>query len=444
MAKIIPFRGILYNPDKIRDISKVITPPFDVISKQEQDEYYESHPQSMIRLILGRKTENDTSDYDWHTKAADSFSQWVSDDMLVQDDLQAFYVTSVEFPMENRMVTRFGMIALVGLEPFENGVVLPHERTFSRVKSERLELMKKCHTNFSPIFSLYSDGNGIFNMLKKSIDGKTPDMDFTDNSDHRHKLWRVTDPDIHKYITDAMKDKKIFIADGHHRYETALNYKRWVSETNPDFPDDHPANYVMMYLCSMEDPGMVILPAHRLITDISSAKLAEFVKNTENYFDVQLFPFEGNGHEKARDEFISALSSNNSTNTVGIFVKNRSEFHLLKLKPDVMETLFSNEIPEALIDIDVTVLTRLIFMEILGFDNVRLDNDKLISYSSVAEKAVEAVNTGDCDVAFILNPTKIEQVKKIAEQGLIMPRKATYFYPKVITGQVINRLTIDD
>ncbi|MCP4104997.1 MAG: DUF1015 domain-containing protein [Desulfobacteraceae bacterium] len=444
MAKIIPFRGILYNPDKIRDISKVITPPFDVISKQEQDEYHESHPQSMIRLILGRKTENDTSDYDWHTRAADSLSQWVSDDMLVQDDLQAFYVTSVEFPMENRMVTRFGMIALVGLEPFENGVVLPHERTFSRVKSERLELMKKCHTNFSPIFSLYSDGNGIFNMLKKSIDGKTPDMDFTDNSDHRHKLWRVTDPDIHKYVTDAMKDKKIFIADGHHRYETALNYKRWVSETNPDFPDDHPANYVMMYLCSMEDPGMVILPAHRLITDISSAKLTEFVKNTENYFDAQLFSFEGNGYEKARDEFISALSSNNSTNTVGVFVKNRPEFHLLKLKPDVMETLFSNEIPEALIDIDVTVLTRLIFMEILGFNNARLDNDKLISYSSVAEKAVEAVNTGDCDVAFILNPTKIEQVKKIAEQGLIMPRKATYFYPKVITGQVINRLTIDD
>ncbi len=444
MAKIIPFRGILYNPDKIQDISKVMTPPFDVISKQEQDEYYESHPQNMIRLILGRTTENDTSDNDWHTRAADSLSQWVSDDILVQDDLQSFYLTSVEFPMENRMVTRFGMIALVGLEPFENGIVLPHERTFSRVKSERLELMKKCHTNFSPIFSLYSDDNGILNTVKSAIDGKTPDMDFTDNFDHRHKLWRVTDPDVHKYVTEAMKDKRIFIADGHHRYETALNYKRWVSETNSGFSDNHPANYVMMYLCSMEDPGMVILPAHRLLMDVPSSKISELTENARIYFDIQLFSFEENGYEKARDEFISALISNNSTNTVGVFIKDMSEFYLLKLKPDVMETLFSNEIPEALIDIDVTVLTRLIFMEILGFDNARLDNDKLISYSSIAKKAVEAVNAGDCDVAFILNPTKIEQVKKIAEQGLIMPRKATYFYPKVITGQVINKLIIDN
>ena len=438
MAQIAPFRGILYNPDKIPDLSKVATPPYDVISEEEQCYFYDCHPQNVIRLILGKQNQEDTCDYNCHSRAAECFSQWVSEDILIQDKIPGFYLTSIEFSIENTPVTRFGLIALIRLEPFENRIVLPHEKTFSKVKSERLELMKVCHTNFSPIFSLYPDPDGILDSLKNTVAEKTPDTAFTDYKGHHHKLWRITDPAVHAEVSEAMKEKRIFIADGHHRYETALNYRDWTAARTPGFSPDHPANYVMMYLSSMEDPGVIILPAHRMVKGLHESVISAFIEKAETYFDVVRIPFGSNGHGRIR--FISDLKSKGSENTVGVSVKGFRELYLLTLKPDVMENLFGNELSQALRSLDVTVLTRLIFMEILGFDQARLDNEKLIAYSSIADEALEAVVAGKCDMTFILNPTRIGQVKEIAEQGLIMPRKSTYFYPKVITGQVMNIL----
>lgn len=438
MAQITPFKGILYNPDKIHDLSKIVTPPFDVISEEDQCHFHDCHPQNIIRLILGMHSECDTDKDNRYTRAAGCFNQWLSEDILIQDSAPAFYLTSVEFPSGDKMFTRFGLVALVRLEPFEKGVVLPHERTFSNVKSERLELMKSCHANFSPIFSLYSDHENILSSLKDSIAEKTPDMDFTDNKGHQHKLWRITDTTVHTSVSEAMEGKNIFIADGHHRYETALNYKNWLSANTPDFSEDHPANYVMMYLSSMEDPGMIILPAHRMMTEIPDSALDTFIQKAGDYFDIMTIPFGKNGH--GQDKFLSALKSNSDQHTIGVSMKNSQELYLLTLKPNVMDQLFGDEIPDSLKNIDVTVLTRLIFMEILGFDQARLDNEKLIAYSSIAEDAIDAVVQGKFDISFILNPTRIEQVQEIARKNLVMPRKATYFYPKVIVGQVMNLL----
>jgi len=445
MAKIVPFKGILYNPNKIHDLSDVAAPPYDVISEQDQCYFYDCHSQNVIRLILGKIAENDRPGNNCHTRAAECFQQWRSEKILVQDHSPAFYLTSVQFPFEDRTITRFGLIASVRLEPFEKGIILPHEKTFSKVKSERLELMKVCHTNFSPIFSLYSDRNGVLDFLKNSVVDKVPDNIFTEKRNrHQHKMWRITAPEIHRYVSESMRESRIFIADGHHRYETALNYRDWLAAKTPDFSENHPANYVMMYLSSMEDPGVVILPAHRMLKGVSDSLLAEFIQKAEAYFDIVRIPYSQKEGSRGKNEFLAKLKSDTDRTVFGVSLKNTRELYLLTLKPGVMKEMFGNEIPDALRNLDVTVLTRLIFMEMLGFDQAGLDNEKLIAYSSIAEEAVDAPGAGKCDISFILNPTKIEQVRDIALKGLIMPRKSTYFYPKVITGQVMNGLKAED
>jgi len=441
MAEIIPFRGILYNTNKINKLADVVAPPFDVISEQEQNQFHESHPQNIIKLTLGKTFENDTRTNNRYTRSADCFNNWLSEGIIETDKEPAFYLTLMEFFFENKRVTRYGLIALIRLEPFEKGIVLPHEMTFSNIKSERLELMKACHANFSPIFSLYSDDeNSILDRLKDISLERTPDHVFSDNIGQKHRLWRITDSSVHRHVSETLRDKAIFIADGHHRYETALNYRNWLSAGNPDFNGGHPSNYVMMYLCSMEDSGLVILPAHRMLNQVPAETRASLIDKAKDYFDIITIPYKDDHHKEGLTQFISILKSNTSKNCIGVFIKSCPELNLLTLKPGIMEQMFGDELPEVIRNIDVTVLTRLIFMEILGFDQARLDNEKLIAYSSVAEEAIDAVAAGRHDMVFILNPTKIQQVRDIAEAGLIMPRKATYFFPKVITGQVINRL----
>jgi uncharacterized protein (DUF1015 family) len=442
MAEIIPFRGILYNPLKIQNLADIVAPPFDVISEEEQEYYHNRHPQNIIWLTLGRTTASDTSADNRYTRAADYLIKWFSEKILIQDEMPAFYLTSHEFFHENKSVTRNGLIALVGLVPFEKGVVLPHEKTFSKVKAERLKLIKACKTNLSPIFSLYSDQeNRILNALLASISNKASDLNFIDNNSQKHRLWRITDPAVHRHVADIMEPKHLFIADGHHRYETALRYREWLSSNTPDFNGAHPANYVMMYLSAMEDPGIVILPAHRLLNEVPAAVRASLIPKAAACFDIIKIPYKGDQRHQARTEFLAMLKSNTSKNAIGIYMKDYPELYLLILKPNVMEQMFGDELAKSLRNIDVTVLTRLLFIEILGFDQARLDNEKLIAYTRIAEEAIDKVEAGKHDLAFILNPTRIEQVRHIAEEGLIMPRKATYFYPKVITGQVLNKLS---
>ena len=440
MADFIPFRGIVFNPDKGLNLTDVVTPPFDVISETQQEAFYQRHPNNVIRLILGKETANDSPQNNPHTRSAGYYNQWLSEGILKRDLSPAFYLTSVEFPFNGRTIRRFGLIGVIRLEPFEKGIVLPHERTFSRVRSERLNLMKNVHVNFSPIFGLYSDvKTGVLDTLELASRSNS-DFEFDDSFGHHHCVWRLTDPELQSNITSVFRDKKIFIADGHHRYETALNYKKWVSENTPGFTDDHPANFVLMYLSGMEDPGLIILPAHRLQKQVPADRLESFPEASLKYFDIQTIPHNPDNFLLKRDEFISRLGSDSTRNTLGFYAKNRPVFYLLTPKPGMMQAMFGNELHKALIEIDVTVQTRLFFMEILGFDNDRLDNDKLIGYASAAEDAVQAVVDGKCDIACLLNPTKIEQVKRIAEAGLIMPRKATYFWPKVVTGKVFNPL----
>lgn len=443
MANIVPFRGIRYNPEKVKDIAAVVTPPYDVISAKDQEAYFRRHPNNIIRLDLNPPTDQDMGDNNPHTRAAADFNQWRKEGVLTRDVKPALYLTRVDFEMDGRSVARHGLIALVGLEPFEKRVILPHEKTFSKVKSERFDLMKACHANFSPVFSIYSDQEGIQDALIAAAQGREPDLDMVDDQRLRQRMWAVTDPSVHAFVAHGFQDKCLFIADGHHRYETALNYRTWVSQQTPDFSPAHPANFIMMYLCSMEDPGLVVLPAHRMVAEVPEALLQNFLSIATEYFNIETIPFNTQAARASKEACFQRLAAQADNNALGVMIKGRPEFHLLQLKKGVMERLFGDEIPPALQVLDVTVLTRLVLMEILHFDQARLDNEKLITYSSDGLAAVLAAAQGDCGIVFFLNSTKIEQVKAIAEAGLIMPRKTTYFYPKPITGQVINTLSAE-
>jgi uncharacterized protein (DUF1015 family) len=286
MASVLPFKGILYNLDKITDSADITTPPYDVISPDEQAAFYERHPNNIVRLILNRAQATDTAEDNPHTRSAAYFQQWMSEGILKRDDQAALYLKAITYTHAEKTITRYGLIARVGIEPFEKRIVLPHEKTFSKVRSERLQLLKATHCNFCPIFSLYPDEGGILVSLEQAVDKSAPSVDFIDDQNHRHQLWRITDPSIHRQVTEAMQQKRLFIADGHHRYETALNLKKHLQETDPSFDESHPANYVMMYLCSMSDPGLIILPAHRLLKGVSAADIAKAIDVSRTYFDV--------------------------------------------------------------------------------------------------------------------------------------------------------------
>lgn len=441
MAEISPFKGILYNTGKVTEPADVVTPPYDVISPREQERFYNSHPNNMIHLILGKPEKDDTPDNNPHTRAAENFRRWMEEDVLVRDDIPAFYLTSMDFEWDGTQYTRYGLIASVRIEPFEKGVILPHEKTFSRIKTERLNLLKACNTNFDPIFALFPDNSNVLSQLIGEAKSKKPDLDFKDHYGQHHCLWRITSPEIQKSVSAAIALESFFIADGHHRYETTLNYRNWLRDSGTKMDQDHPANFVMMYLSSMKDPGLIVLPAHRLLKEVDDEMMSNALKKGRDFFDFTSIPFNKTDREKRQSEFIFQLNAHKNQNAIGLLHRNQSVFHLLKLKPGAMDSLFSDTIEPALKELDVTVLTRLIFMELLGFDQKRLDNEKLIGYNSRENAAIDAVISGEYDAAFILNATKKDQVRSVALNRLTMPRKSTYFYPKVVSGLVQNTLT---
>ncbi len=440
MARVIPFRGLLYESEKIKELKDVVTPPYDVISPEEQGAFYKTHPQNIIRLILGKEYPTDSETENWYARAAAEFEKWQTSNILVRDMEPALYFTEMDYSVQGRQMTRCGLIALVGLEDFDNGVILPHERTFSATKIERLRLMETCHANFCPIFSLYSDrDNKIISQLKQAIAGKSPDIAFEDQDGFYHRLWRITDPGVIDTVSTDMLEKPLYIADGHHRYETALNYRNKRIAEDPDLAEDASCRYVMMYLSSMHDPGLTVLPAHRLINDLPKERLDTFFERVSPFFDTETF--NGTDRKKTETAFLDNLQSNaKAGNAIGVFMKGKDAFYILRLREGVMEHLFGDKLPKPLKRLDVTVLTQVILKKILELTERDLDDKYKISYTSKLSNAIESVRKQKSAIAFIMNPTKIVQVQEIADARLIMPRKSTYFYPKVVTGLVLNKI----
>nr|HID59399.1 DUF1015 domain-containing protein [Desulfobacterales bacterium] len=442
MAKIIPFRGILYNPEVVPDLKLVTTPPYDVISQEDQEVFYRNHPKNIVRLILGKTYPSDTPKNNRYTRAANYFNDWLAEGTLVQDAESALYLTRIDYKMNNIEYNRYGLIGLVRLEDFEKGIILPHEKTFTATKSERLRLMEACNAHFSQIFSIFSDPrNQVIGLLKGVVEHLPPDIDFVDFDQCRHRLWRIKERKVHQEIDRLMSQRSLYIADGHHRYETALKYRDQILRKRGSIDPDDPANYVMMYLTSMNDNGLTILPVHRVITKVSTPLLDSLVESAQTYFNIDAIRLEEDRFEDTKKAFLNRLKAYApSGGVIGAFIRGNSNFYLLHIKESVIDPLFKGELPLPLRRLDVSVLTRIIFQEILKLDHQSLDDEKLIVYTENPEEAIERVRTSGCAVAFLMNPTRIEQVREIAQNNLLMPKKSTYFYPKVITGLVMNKI----
>ena len=420
----------------------MVAPPYDVISEDEQELYYQADPYNVIRLILGKKK---TGDSDWdnrYTRAADYFKRWESAGILFSEDEPYIYVTSLTYDPGNDgpPLTRWGVITLVRIEDEDSQVILPHERTFSAHRDDRLKLMRACSAQFSQIFGLYEDpDNTIMNTCRKNIDFD-PRIAFDLDDGTKHKMWALQNPRLFKEVADAMLGKTILIADGHHRYETARNFRNIMRARYGQRPANRSYEYVMMYLTNMSDEGLTILPSHRLIKSVPDFQPTHFLEKLGKGFRITEVPFPGTDIPNECAALKHRLEQAGSTDSVIAFYQHKAaQYFLFSLKPAARNEM-GDDLHSSLKKLDVLVLSRFILQKALGFSKEDLDNEEIFHYQSSVRTAVSDVRSGNCQMAFLLNPTKIDHVKEIAGNSLVMPRKSTYFYPKVLTGLVFNKI----
>jgi len=439
MATIMPIRGIRYSPKKIGDMAEVLTPPYDIIDAVAQARYYARQPFNIIRLELGQIFNNDDERNNRYTRAADYYRRWLEEGILEQESQPAFYLYEQEFSLRGQPMVRSGFFCGVKLEPYSQGNILPHEETLSKPKADRLQLMRACKANFSPVFGLYEDpGQEVNQAFRAARGNRTPDIELTDESGEKHRLWVITDPAVQEQIIGFLATRPIFIADGHHRYETALTY--YEEMTNQSIPV---APTVLMVLVTLNDPGLVILPTHRLIKNLNGFDLDRFLEQLSRYFTIEGFPLPALKSEQkaARGQFFRDLRERGSSRHVFGFYAPNKTFYLLTLKKEVdLKQLFTDTV-EAWSDIGVAILDHLILDRLLEISSEQRRSQEKLTYTHDEMEAVEAVDSGEAVLAFFPYPPKVEQVTAVARSGEKMPQKSTYFYPKLITGLVINPLS---
>ncbi len=453
MAVVVPFKGVRYNPDKIKCLEDVVTPPYDVISAADGNEFKNRNPYSMINLDLRNTSQDETEDDGRYGRARDRFVSWQEQEILIRDDTPALYLYFIEYTLPSgRQCIRKGLVSLVELAEFAEEIVKPHEKTFSGVISDRLELMEACQAQFSQIFSLYSDpAQEIMRLLEKK---REPDhlCRVKDSAGNVHTLWRVVDEAALAQVNQFFAERPVYIADGHHRYTTALDCRRRAKEQTPDLAADSPYNFVMMYLCACEDPGLSVLPTHRLVNwpgTMNADRLAEILADGLDVTEVT----EGS-RETLIGEVLNQMDEANIASDLpafGVYHAGEDRAFLLRIND---ATLAANqalkEKPAVLRDLDVVVLSDLLIHGYLGLDHDRCVKEQLVSYYSDADDALDAsvkmsvLDNGATPLLFLLNPTRVTQVTGVADQGEIMPHKSTYFYPKIMTGLLINKLAGDE
>lgn len=442
MLTIAPFNGLTYNFHERKDLFRLVAPPYDVISPEEQRAYYQADPHNVIRLILGEKR---TGDSDWdnrYTRAADDFQRWQSNRRLIRSPHPCLYLTAMTYDPGNGMAmrTRWGIISLAQIEDEGSGVILPHERTFSAHKEDRLKLFRSCGAQFSQIFGLYDDPENVVLNVCRACADFTPQMDFQLTDGTRHRLWILENPLLFKQVAEAMRSKAIFIADGHHRYETSRNYRNIMRSRHGKKPLNKSYEFVMMYLSNMRDDGLTILPSHRLIRRVDGFQEASFLLKAKKWFDIKSFSLSAHGMDKEYEFQKDTLSRAGRNGTAfAFFLHGSDQWRLLSLKEGAHREM-GDDLHASLKKLDVVVLSRLVFQKCLGFTKEGLDDDEIFHYQSDTPRALSNVASGEYQMVFLLNATEIERVTEVAENGLVMPRKSTYFYPKVLTGLVFNKI----
>lgn len=421
MVEVMPFKGILYNSEKIEDLSKVIAPPYDVISESGQDYYYKLHPNNIIRLILGKKFPDDNENNNRYTRSAEFLKNWLEKGILKPDEKPAFYIYEQYFCLkENVCFNRKGLIALVKLEDIEAKMILGHEKTHSEPKKDRFALMDACKAQFSQIFCFYPDGDSIKEVLERESKGE-PIIEARDKDGIVNRLWRINDEKTIEDIKKGMTKKRLFIADGHHRYVTSLAFR--------DSSKLESAKYTMMYMVEEKDYGLLILPFHRIIYGLENFDQEKFLEELKKHFVVEA---------KEKTEMLDDMVKR-SGHLFGLYFGDNRYF-LLTLKDEKILDEINNKKSKELKELDVTILHDLIIKKILGLGEEKVKKLENIKYSMNLDEAIETVKSKQGQILFILNSTKIEQVKKIALKGEKMSQKSTCFYPKISSGLVMRKI----
>lgn len=421
MAVVKPFKALRF-AEKAGDISKLCCPPYDIIGPDEQNALYDISPYNIVRLELGREK-------DRYSAAAETLKKWLCDGILKRDAADAFYLYEEEFGYGGKTRTLRLLIGLIELTEFSKGVVLPHEETLSKAKADRLDLMRATGCNFSQIYSLYMDEEGVVKEILQRASECPSDVAF-EFGGIRQRLWIIRDAETASSITRAFSDKKVYIADGHHRYETAVNFKNDLIEKKivPE-NGDHPAKYCMMAFADIDDPGLLVLPTHRLIHGISGFDEKEILKTLSDSFDMDDLQDDSETEE--------ALSSAGDRKVFVMVTKDRC------VRLSLREAALSGAMPgkgAAYKALDVAVLHSLILEPVFGIDRENMSRQLNLSYTRSRAEAVSGVKSGRYQCAFILNATRVRQIKDVAQSGEKMPQKSTYFYPKLITGLVMNKI----
>ena len=435
MADVQTLRGIRYSRDTVGDLAQVVSPPYDVISEEDQARYYARSPYNIIRLELGKEEPGDTSLNNRYTRAAATFGEWRINDILRQEATPCYYLYQQIFNHEGQTYTRTSMLARVRLEPWSAKVVLPHETTHSKAKDDRLRLLRACAANFSPIMSMYEDPQGRIRRLL-AAHAANAEVQFTDEENEQHLLQLFPDPTQIALIQNFFAERQLYIADGHHRYETALNYREEIREQRRYIHENDAANFVLMALIDVEDPGLLVLPTHRLLIGLNPEALSTLSsQHLAEYFTVQEL-----GTRVPSEALLEQLAQAGKVETS--FVISRPEQNwLLRLNEQGKRRMEQSSHSTAWNEIDVAVVHTLLLEDLLSISQEDVTDGKYIRYTRDAQEALQAVKTGEAtrvQGALILNATLVRQVCDVAQADDRMPQKSTYFYPKLITGLVMN------
>ncbi len=433
-----PFKAFRFDADIVGDVSSCIAPPYDVISPAQQQQLYEKNKYNVVRIIKGKTTPSDNDNNNQYTRAADFLNSWMQAGVLKQDSAETIYAYVQDFQLAGAQFQRFSFIALARLEEFGE-TVRPHEKTLDGPKIDLLNLKRATIAKWGLIFMLYEDREKVANKIIENAAGEKPLIDFRDDQNVRHRLFAITDQDNIKAIAKMMLDKKCIIADGHHRYETALNYLR--QSNNPA------AKYQMLAFTNTCQEGLVVLATHRLVGNLENFNMDKLIADLRENFEITQFKFDPNPQARtdARQKMLAQLKAEHDKdkNAFGIYAAN-NVFYVAVLKDKrTMDSIVPN-MSSAWRTLDVSVLHKLILEKLLGIDEERIARGGNLEYVKDTHNAIDntisQVDAGQKQVAFFMNPIKMQQLKTVTDAGERMPQKSTFFYPKMYTGLTIQKL----
>jgi uncharacterized protein (DUF1015 family) len=440
MARIYPFRAWRYNPTAVR-LDDVVTQPYDKITPAMQQAYYERSPYNLVRIILGKPELFDAGDGEnVYTRAGRDFRAWREQGVLVQEKDPCIFAYSQRFkvPGSETVKERRGFIALGKLHDYAEKVVYRHEQTLSKPKGDRLNLLKATHAHFGQIFMLYSDPAGSIEKLLYDGAGAA-DAEVTDEYGVLHRLWKVNEPNVINLLTTAMADKKLIIADGHHRYETALNYSKEHAPATPAKTETstaqiqqpaYPEAAVMMSFVNMDSDGLVVLPTHRVVHSLANFEPEAFTRAAGEFFTVDKLA------TAEAASYVATLTGQQGTAFVAV---TRGGALLLRAKAEAVAAALT-KLPERQRQLDLSCLHTIVLDRLLGLDAEKVREQTNLRYLRDAAEAVDQVRRGEADVAFLTNPVSMEQLKEVAFAGDVMPQKSTDFFPKLLSGLTIYAL----